>query len=102
MEERKVYNLQIEDYNEFFANNILVHNSDAFANSCYAAKRLIGATPSFIPLKTPSESVPKDKKLKTMVCPSCEKEGKDGYYQGYTDKPNYLQRIDCPRHTATI
>ena len=75
---------------------------DALANACYAAKRLIGATPSFVPLKTPSESVPKDQKLKTMVCPTCEKEGKDGYYEAYTDNSNYLQRIDCPRHTDSI
>src|SRR3990167_1663206 len=34
-----VYNLAVEEPNEYFANNILVHNCDALANACYATKR---------------------------------------------------------------
>ena len=74
---------------------------DALANACYAAKRLMGTLPSFTgAIKT--EEKTKEAKLKTLVCPSCEKEGLDGYYQGYTKDSKYLARINCPKHIDSI
>ena len=46
-EKRRVYNLTVLGANEYFANNVLVHNCDALANACYAAKRLSNFPVSF-------------------------------------------------------
>ncbi len=73
--------------------------ADALANACYAAKRLRGAIPSVTPLKRNPTSETKKQKLRTLVCPECEKEGKDGYYQGYNKSGKNLERTNCPIHT---
>lgn len=74
--------------------------ADALANVCYAAKRLQGVSPGFSPLKPKEKMI--TRKLYTMVCPSCEKEGKDGYYQGYPTKSVHFQRKNCPKHAVSI
>ena len=71
---------------------------DALANACYAAKRLVGATPSIHPIKK-SKEVSKEQKRYLLVCPACETEGKEGYYYGFNPKNKNLARINCPLHT---
>jgi len=73
---------------------------DALANACYAARRLIGTVPSFVGFTkslNPQEKQISDK-LYTLVCPECENEGQDGYYQGRNTKNEHLARINCPKH----
>lgn len=42
---RPVYNLSVEDANEYFANGVLVHNCDALSYAAYVAQQLGGAIP---------------------------------------------------------
>lgn len=70
---------------------------DALANACFAAKRLVGATPSFNPVKRTEQAKTQNKKY-TMICPTCEKEGKEGYYEGYPSAKRHFERKDCPEH----
>ncbi len=71
---------------------------DALANACYAAKRLLGATPGFVPLKIPNDKEVNLNKQYTLVCPICVAEGKDGYYMGYTEKKKHFINTPCPMH----
>ncbi len=76
---------------------------DALANACFAAKRLLGTTSSFSPLK-PKATQPESslKKKTTLICPECEKINymeNNGYYQGYSSNGKTLQRKPCPMHT---
>lgn len=76
---------------------------DALANACFAAKRLLGSTPSFSPLK-PKATQPEgqSRKLTTLICPECEKvnyNDNNGYYEGYSSNGKTLQRKPCPLHT---
>ncbi len=75
---------------------------DALANACYAAKRLIGSTPSFSALKVKASQLESpSKKLTTLICPECEKinyQENNGYYQGYSSNGKSLQRVPCPIH----
>ena len=98
---KRVYNLKVEGCNEFFANNVLVHNCDALANACYAAKRLLSVAGTFSSLKVAPKAteIPSERKL--LVCPECEKvnyQDNNGYYYGYGSKANQLTRILCPMH----
>ncbi|HEC64187.1 MAG TPA: hypothetical protein ENI23_02710 [bacterium] len=76
--------------------------ADALANSLFAAKRLLGAVPSFSALK-PKESKPEEQsdKLYTLICPECEKidyMGRNGYYEGINPKKEHYTKISCPMH----
>ncbi len=75
---------------------------DALANACFAAKRLLGTTPSFSPLKAKAkQSENTSKKKYILVCPECEKENymdHEGYYMGFNPK-GVSARISCSRHT---
>ncbi len=98
----RVFNIHVKTTNEFFANNILVHNCDALANACYAAKRLLSITPSFTPLKTEPKPFEKtsDKRY-TLICSECEKVNyneNNGYYEGYNPKGENFTKIPCPIH----
>ena len=78
---------------------------DALANACYAAKRLLSVTPSFMPLKTKiTTELTKPKKLYTLICPECEKSNyneQNGYYQGFNPKGEHYARIPCSIHSIT-
>lgn len=68
--------------------------ADALANSLYAAKRLRGVIPSIKPLAINKTTG----KRYTLVCPKCEQEGKDSYYQGVGTQNRHFERIPCPFH----
>ena len=77
---------------------------DALANACYAAKRLIGTTPSFSALK-PKATQPQKafNKKYTLICPECEKinfNESNGYYEGYNPNNRNFDKIPCPLHTG--
>ncbi len=79
--------------------------ADALANSLFAAKRLLGAIPSFSSLKSkvkPIESVSKKRIL--LICPECEKVNRNennGYYDGFSSTGKALERINCPMHKVS-
>ncbi len=73
--------------------------ADALANACYAAKRLMGTTPSITIIektKQPNQL----NKIYTFVCPECEKEGKEAYYEAYNPNKKHFEKVNCPVHTT--
>ena len=76
--------------------------ADALANSLYAAKRLLGTAPSFIPMKkTPTAT---EGKKYLLICPECERINRNennGYYMGVNPTGRSGARIPCLLH-ATI
>ncbi len=75
--------------------------ADALANACYAAKRLKGVSAGAVVIKKEEKDVFGDFKKFLLVCPECEKEGKnDGYYMG-ANKNKKFERITCPAHSVS-
>ena len=103
-----VYNISVEQDKVYYANGFLTRNCDALANACFAAKRLIGVTPSFTALKEASkttEEQSKSNKMYLLICPECESENyndNNGYYNGLNPKGESLAKISCPMHQKTI
>lgn len=75
--------------------------ADALANACYAAKRLKGVSAGAVVIKKEEKEVSLDMKKYNLVCPDCEKEGKDGYYMGLNKNKKNLERIPCPEHSVS-
>ena len=76
---------------------------DALANACFAAKRLLGTTPSFSSLKAKATKSEDSSKKVLLVCPECEKinyRDQNGYYEGYSSDGKALGRFSCPLHTG--
>lgn len=77
---------------------------DALANACFAAKRLIGVTPSFTPLTAKGDKPKSSSKRKLLlICPECERinyKENNGYYYGFNPEGKTLARITCPLHST--
>ena len=77
---------------------------DALANACFAAKRLIGVTPSFTPLTAKGDKPKSPSKRKLLlICPECERinyKENNGYYYGFNPEGKTLARITCPLHST--
>ena len=78
--------------------------ADALANSLFAAKRLLGTTPSFNALKPkPVQSNNPFNKKYTLICPECEKinyNENNGYYEDYNPNNRNFDKIPCPLHSG--